>query len=498
MGALGSKENLGQIVVIYGYNANDFRWREAGGQDSRSIYHTSGLIIEYDGKKYVVTTRERLISCKNIVMYHSYFRGTEPVMRNDLQILFQCIEYNLIILGTKDRSELDLSMSEVILGDYEAKAVCPSYDACNKKFVVPTKKSHYYTVRMDMDLKSETINYKVHIYDAKFMKSTIYDMSFVPENYMYNFTIINTGDTKFIGICGAIIFNKKHQLVGMVTKSKGNDLYVLPTKALTKILINFGENLLHPTNYNGLLSIPIMYKSDKKIPRISEDCVLETTTGSIKLSKNDKIISIDNNNVIVESDQVKVFDNDYRDNIPLDIYLRLNTAADAKNPTNIVLYHKKQAIDINVLGSKESHEMTITNQSSFFPAEPIPYINFKGMIIVELTQELLDLTLYNQITLKNRLIDDFFNDDLNDRLRLIIIDCLDKKLADEHKFPRLELKPTAALDPQSKQTLECPIIKHINGKELYSLEELSKFLATQDTKFTITVELSDTNYTISI
>ena len=59
MGALGSKEKLGQIGVIYGYNHNDFCWKSI---DNRKVYCTTGLIINYNGLKYVITTRSKLIS----------------------------------------------------------------------------------------------------------------------------------------------------------------------------------------------------------------------------------------------------------------------------------------------------------------------------------------------------------------------------------------------------------------------------------------------------
>ena len=118
MGVIGSKEKLGQIAVIYGYSPNDFSWLQI---DNRAIYQTSGLIITLNNKQYVLTTRSRLISCQNIIMYYCHFNDSEPIFRNNLQIIFQSIEYNIIILGTKGKNKLDFESSELISGDYIPK-----------------------------------------------------------------------------------------------------------------------------------------------------------------------------------------------------------------------------------------------------------------------------------------------------------------------------------------------------------------------------------------
>ncbi|XWV24962.1 hypothetical protein QJ856_gp0817 [Tupanvirus deep ocean] len=503
MGVLGSKESLGQIVVIYGYNSNDFAWRNF---DSRSVYHTTGLIIKHQNKKYIVTTRQRLISCKNIVMYYCYFRGTEPVMRNDLQILFQSIEYNIVILGTKDCDEFDLTMSEIIYGDHDPKNICPSYDITKSSFVVPTKRSHFHTVRMDMDLESNTINYQVHIYDVKFMKSFIYDSSYVPNNYMYKFTFKNETEPKLYGICGAIIFNKKHQLVGMISMSEENELYVLPTKTLCKVVNDFVRFKDNPNQYKGIVSLPFNYALNNNHVEITDinTFVLDSPSGtsfasSSELSKrsspsgtskkifrkNDKLISVGNFDIEVD-DGINVYDKDFRENIPLEIFIALNF--DCDKPLDITILRKKKIINMSLCSASTRDCLPLTNRSYFYPINSIPYVNLNGIIFVQITHELLDITMYRNILLSNNLLGKYFADENDNYNKILIIDCLNYEIAEKYKLPQLLLT-------SEKQKLECPFVTTINGKDVSNLIELQNIITsnTKDKKIIIRVGVSYTN-----
>ncbi|XWV26212.1 hypothetical protein QJ857_gp0864 [Tupanvirus soda lake] len=482
MGILGSKENLGQIVVVYGYNSNDFTWRNL---DLRSVYHTTGLVIKYQNKKYIVTTRQRLISCKNIVMYHCYFRGTEPVMRNDLQIMFQSIEYNIVILGTKECDEFDLTMSEIIYGDYDPKNICPSYDITKSKYVVPTKRSHFNTVRMDMDLESDTINYQAHIYDVKFVESFIYDTSYVPNNYMYKFIFKNEPDSKLYGICGAIIFNKKHQLVGMVSMCEENELFVLPTKALIKIVNDFFRFKNNPNQYSGITTLPFNYKINSDCVEITNTNIVISNTGKKLVKKNDKLISIGNFDIEINTDAL-VYDIDFKESIPLEIFVALNF--DCDKPFDVILQRKKKIINISLYGMPVKDYLPLTNQSYYYPINSIPYVNLNGIIFVQLTHELLDITVYRNVILSNNLLDKYFADENDNFKKILIIDCLNHEIAEKYKLPQL-------LPISEKQILKCPFVTTINGKETTNLVELENIISTniKDKKIIIRTGISYTD-----
>ena len=479
MGALGSKEDLGQIVAIYGYNPNDFPWRST---DSRSVYQTSGLIIDCHDKKYVVTTRQRLISCKNIVMYHSYFRGIEePVMRNDLQIIFQFIEFNIIILTTKDCDELDLAMSEIISGYYDPKIICPTHDIMKNHYTVPTKKSQYHTVRMDIDLNSETINYDVHIYDVKFIKSIIYDKSYVPDTYMYEFALKNIKNTKLFGICGAIIFNKKFQLVGIISQSEGKSIYVLPANTLTRIITDFTKYSNSPDLYNGPALLPFSYDiNNDSCCIITENANVHTEQNNKLLKKNDIVISVAGYAVQLQNEKVMIYDNNFKDNIPLDMHISLNF--DANMPFNLVIKRKGKTISMDIFPIHQNKSLALTNMPYFCPLDIIPYVNINGVIIVQLTHELLDVTYFNKKILQNIVIDDYFENKSNNINVPIIIDCLDDTLAKKYELPQFI--------NSGKKKHQCPFVTMANGMIVSSLQELENIIQLQPVSISLKTGLT--------
>lgn len=488
MGINVSKENYNQLVVIYGYNANDFPWKE---NYNRSIYHTSGLIFNYQGKKYIVSTRTKIISCKNIVMYHSYYTDNDSViMRNNLQILFQSIEFNIIILGSVDHTEFDVSTSEIISGNYNPNNVLKSYNITNNSYQIPTKRSHYYTVRTDMDLESETINYTIHVYDIKFIKSVIFDKTFLPENYMYHFMIKND-EQNLVGICGAVVFNKKNQLIGLVSRTQQENLFILPTKTLTKIIFEFINNLNTHDKYNGLLSLPFSYYISKKnMVKIALDCDILTNNDHKQLKKNDTLISINNNNLVVENDRILIFDDDYKEKIPLDIYLKLNIIKNS--PIPLSLSRRKKIIDIITFGlTKDIPDIPLTTISFFFPKFPISFLKVGNLIVVQLTHELLDITIANKIIIKNKIIDTYMESStINSFNHIIIIDCLDSILAKKYNLPQLNMN-------LKNQILNCPSIETINGNKILTIENLES-VTKNDSKIIIDATLYDNDFKIVI
>lgn len=460
MGILGSKEQLGQIVTIFGHNANDFAWKES---TNSTTYQTSGLIINCHDKKYVITTRSRLTGCKNIIMFHSYFDEKDTIMRNNLHILFQSIEYNIIILGTLGKNELDLALSELVSGGGNGvQLVDQSYKILVDKVpVMPTRRSHYYTIRFDVSLDSDKITYKTHIYDVKFIKSLIYNNTFLPENCMFEFNLLNTKH-KLYGISGAVIFNKKKILVGMVTKTESNNLYILPTTVLKKIVSDFTEFMDKPLEYAGPLMLPFKLRTGKKMEaKIKE--LLQTDT---ELEKNDKLVSIDGKELIFNDDNIFVIDNDYKNPIPIDLYIRFNFKQNSTIPVTIM--RKKKLISTNIQPIPLRNTIfPLTTQPDYNPLNPIPFVNIKNCIIVEFTHELLDIMAFNKIEIVNDVITDFFDNFINKPVKhFFIIDCLDKLAAKKYNLPQLV--------PGKKHKVNCPVLISINNEKITNLSDIEK------------------------
>lgn len=506
MGVNSSKDKLSQFVVIYGFDSNAFGWRDI---DNRNVYHTTGLIIENQGCKYVVTTRSQLIHCRHIVMYYSSFDGAvvsisgkntifnTTVLRNDLRILFQSIEFNIIILGTKDKTFLDLSASELILGDQ-----LPSHVHAHQLenyMIVPKKSTTYHTALMNMDLDSHYTNFETHIYHAKFVKSFINDETYLPSNYFYQFKLSNIDEANkenLVGINGAMVFNKQHQVIGMVSSSRGKYLEVLPYKALAKIVRDFFTT--NQDNYSGLYILPIIpkimvFETDKKKDYQPPGCSSRSTSNVESklmieksyltkdsqplLRENDEIIQVNGLPILLENDSIKIWDSDYKDHLPLDLYLRLNLTKDTTIKMLVRGSRKNPRIKGNgepnlfelsdIKGSPLNHFIfPISSRPYFYPTNSISYSNIRGLIITELTHELIDICACHQIVLTNDIIEMIYREGIPDCQQfLVILDCLSQELIDKYHLP--------CLTCDRKRVIPIPIIYQVNENKVSTLADVS-------------------------
>jgi hypothetical protein len=466
MGTIGSKEKLSQIVVVYGYNHKDFPWRTT---IERNIYHTSGLIISCGEKKYLLTRRNGLAGCNNIVMHYSHFNDNETVFRNNLSIIFQSMEYNIMILGTVGKNELDLSASEIVTGTLDNKSICDSYDILNKKISVPTTRSRYYTAILDTNLEKETLHMNVDVYVAKFRKGFIHDKTYLPKNYMYKFQILQRNNAEIFGIYGAAVFNKKLELIGIITETSKNMAFVLPTKMLQKIVTDFIGNLENTKKYMGPRALPFDYKVSKKIGvKIMN---IHETHDKKNIKENDIICSINGKEIIIidtidkKMSFAALYENSYQTEIPLDIYLRLNLKQDVLTKMTIKRLDKIHEVEILNVPSLLS-PFAYTAQPYYFPGDLLPYMNANGVIVVELTHELIHIIHSQNIKIKNNILEMYFQDKLVDFNKyFIIIDCLNTDLTKKYDLPQWNIN-------DKKYTIYCPTVKKINQKNISSLDDI--------------------------
>lgn len=479
-----------QLCVIYGYHSNYFSWQD---NTDRTVYHTTGLIFEIENNYYVLTTRSHLISCKNIIMYHRYLRDNEIILRNDLRILFQSIEYNIIILVSENKNSFDPLESEIISGDYDKLAICPSYIFPTDSQGVPTKRSKYSAIKTNMDLTSDTLKYEIDSLNVKYLLPFMESETFLPAVFLYKYRIDDTSD--MLGIIGSVIVNKKNQLIGIVSKSISNNLFVLPTILLSKIVFDFANNLSNPDAYEGLCSLNICFdiNNQSKI-EISENNIVKKENDTFILKKNDIINKIDGKNPYINNDIVLVYDSKLGENIPIDIYFQLNSANGKEISLEIDRFGT--IINLNIVGSINRKELSLTNIPYFNPDLPIPFINLGGIIIVEFTHELLDIMFSNKIYISNKLIDNFIHEGLLDNEleqinnMLLIIDCLDNNLAKKYNLPQLKSNNSHNV---------VPFVTKINDYSVSSLCDIENIISDISNNFFLIASLDmSTKYSIDI
>ena len=452
------------------------------------VYRTSGLIIEHEGKKYVMTTRSKLISCKHIIMYHSYFEGSQPIMRNDLFVFFQSIEHNIIMLATKNHEELVIASSEIISGNYEPQIKCPSNEINKNILKIPTKRSHYYSIIMDMDLKSETLNYVTQIIKVKYTESVIYDKTYLPEQYMFIFILDEKNKTRSLtGICGSVVVDIKNNIIGIISITRSNNLYVIPIKYIKKFIFDFFKCLNSPKKYKGLMNLPLNYtiSTSNKFVIVESDCILDTINGRIAFKKNDIIIHINENPITMIDNMPMIFDFDFQKNIPLDIYIR--TAFDNNYNLKIGIKRGKKIFTTNIYGKPiDNIIIPFTSQTFFYPTLVIPHININGLIIVQLTHELLDITMSCNIIIQNTIIDDVL-EKMERKINIIylIIDCTNASLAQKYDLPQI-------FSSDDTQILNCPVILTINNTKISSLDKI-RTIISESNKIYVKAKMNNQN-----
>lgn len=427
-----------KVVTIYGYNINDFSWLKIS---NNKIVHTCGFVMVYENKKYVITTRSRLSSCKNIIMYYTSL-DDRNIFKNELHILFQSIEFNIIILGSINRDCLDLMTSEIIFGKNnknDINAFIFENNFNDFTYFKPDRITYHINIT-NLKIKNSKYSYHNNIYKVTYIESIIYDDTYLPPNYFYKFKI--NLKKNITGICGTIIINEMKEMIGMSSIYKNRELFVLPIKSLYKILSDFVHHRNNPKEYYGLLTLPLNLKSNKDhdnfIAINCSDIELKTINGIKKIKKDDEIIKIDNKELLVDSMNIMILDKEYNINLLFDIYLRLNLKNNI--PMDITIMRKNKIINYKIFGEYlNNYIFPITNQPYFNPHDIIPYIKLKNLIIVELTHELLDICFLYMKEIKNDHINSFIGDNDNGfQQHLLIIDCLDKKYVKEFNLPSLD------------------------------------------------------------
>lgn len=451
------------------------------------VYQISCAVIEHNGYKYVISARKKIILCKKIELYYCKF-GT-IIYKNELRILFQSIETNIVILGTVGYDKLRLDLSVEVMGNSTNQLHSHPYSVfsptdipsiiISEKFTMPKLKKKYYASMIDVDIDRN--RYIQNIYQFTYVKSFVTTGHYLPPIYMFEFELTKKKqfENDFRNLYGTFMFGYDGKPVGLVTEVVITRTVVLPIRHVYKIINSF----FNIDNYAGSLCLPISYsvkvnktnrtnktKSTKKFDMIVNSN--SNSDGSIK--SGDKIISIDNKEIIIEDGVVLIFDDIYMDHIPFDVYLRLNL--NLHSMMNIVVERKNKIISYDFVGVPiEDHMLILTDQPYFLPIDPIPFVNLGGLIIVQFTHELIDILACNKIKLNNYVVNEFMAAPIDNRKinHLLIIKNPKKKIVNGSGC-------TYAI-------VNCLLLLKINGVKVHTLTSLKNLIKKQNI---LTVSLS--------
>ncbi len=450
---------LNSVTVVYGYSSGDFSWKN---NDDRKIFRTSGLIASIEGKKYVVTTREQMISCKTLIMYH-LFKKNGVLVKSYMHILFQSIENNLIILGSVGYNELILDKDNAVsttLNQKEIEIILNKFKGTNldSHQTIPTNRSLYHINKIDLGNTFDNIKYKYHTYDIKFNKQCIFDKSYLPKSLKYKF--ICQKNINSVGTLGTVVYSAKNKIIGITTHVGTNKIYVTPTTVIISMMRNFIDYFNDQQSYKGQSCFPFKLKNDE-----SNNIII-----TVQKNKSNKKVPVKNGDVLrtLNGYEIIVNDNeaclcvDSKNIIPLDIYFRMKYQKDASY--KLTISRGSKIIKFNLFLVSNTSELRLTDQTYYFPKDTIPHVNLFGLIVVKLSHELIDYLVKNGIIVRNYVIENIMNGaELNDDI-LIILDSTNELNCTTFNFPIL-----------TKQTkpIDCPVLTSLNHQKISNLENLS-------------------------
>jgi len=445
-----SKNIFSQTCTIYGYDVNDFAW-DKSKMDSTPWGQTHGLIVQYNSNTYILSSRSIFLKCKSIVMYHCRYGkyGKVSVYRQPLQILFQMAEYDIIILGSIGMKSFDVSKSEIMSGVKTQEIVDP-YLMTDRQASI--KDDNYHMMMIYLEINPKNVKYDFNMYQLSYKTSTILDQSFVSV-FVHTFEIIKS--TVHDAIWGSIIYNRQHEMVGMVTGIENDhSVFVLPYRTIYTTIENFVQNIDQVDQYSGLLNIPLRLAIvDSQIVSTAQ-VTLRTTNGNKNIKKNDQIMTINKQKVEIQKDQILIRDEQLCSYVPLTVFFNQNLKK--KQPMNIAICRNKKNISLDAYGRKMKDTiLPITDVPYYFPTGTIPYVNLNGLIMVQLTHELLGIVLMNNIKYTN-MIDTQYSQ------KVIILDCLDKRINKKTsiKFSSMT-RMTEFYTVATVNGIECPTLRNV-------------------------------------
>ncbi|CAH6419913.1 Hypothetical protein MVR_LOCUS4 [uncultured virus] len=407
---------------------------------------------------------------------HSY---TCPAVKVQVvKPLFQIRDYALALYGSIGKTEFDPSMGELISENYTPDMRCMAFDILNHRSTgislpIPVKKQTYYAVTASVSEIPKAIRLMAQRRDAVFDLSDIamYGEPGVPDLILHKFELVQRKRNILDSVHwnGAPVIDLKGNFYGVSLQQDDGLLSVIPSKIVMQFVSDFVSFESQPEKYVGLIKPPFQYELANGRCLISSNCrvpVSETCTKLIK--KGAQIQAINGLPIVTRNGVARVMDPDFGRHVDIDMYVR--TTFDSMTPFTLTLSRDSKTLDIDVFGLPREEKLTGSDTLSYNPSGMFPHINYKGLIMVQLTHELLSIFETMDKNIDNELIRKACLDAPLIPLypAVIIVDTLDADLAYHNNLPQMQ--------HNSKKKFDCPLVHKIDGTDVHTLADVQKLL----------------------
>ena len=456
-------ENMGTLCCG---SQNDYGWKKT--KESEACLYSTAIVVRHENKRYVISPRNLTGSCETIAFHYNNFEKNKYVMYfSMLEILFSYSELNLAILVSRGCDEYIPEKSKKLPGFRNCgKISFHSGLKYTENLFVPKERMTYKAIVYNTDFNKRREGSAIYNVNVQFNGIVEFNRMFFPAIQMYNFSV-RSNKKDFTGIVGSPIVDNQNNICGFVTVvDENNDLYVEPVEHIIKMLDDYKRCSKNPDKYNGSSVIPFEYAVENDSCVVTCMKLVDTPNGTRKMfKKGDVIVKIDEEMVNVIDGKAylrdKVFDND----VSIDMYVRANCT----DVTNVVVERKGRILEMTICLPGVNEKNDITCVPYLHPTVPIPYVNISGIIVTQLTKELLYMFEINDIDVGNELIDKYYDEkNVDISGTLVIIDVINKRISNRYK-----MLPT--IKDKDEQELHLPILKSINGKPINNLIDMPNY-----------------------
>lgn len=328
--------------------------------DTSNITCATGLIVRYGNNNYVISRRMPLIGSSEICMYHVHSEtGENIVLESRLEIIFQVIEYDLVIMVSPGATKFDGCTGS----GADTSAVAPNVD------------NQYYMVKAALTLPILGLYWS----DVKVVRLEIFDETYTPSYILYE--IEQMGITTCEDLSGAIIFDTcaRTNIVGMITVQK-EKLRMLPMITISKIMSDFVKYKQNINKYVATYTLPFKYYCAQTRCTIKENYS--------KIKKDDVVTAVNDQAIIMNGCKCKVYSPILKTNIPIDIYLNMF----ASPSVTVTIDRAGEIINKTIkLKKYKSGSIPCTALTHYYPEKKFfPYVRLNDHIIFQLTYETVE------------------------------------------------------------------------------------------------------------
>lgn len=461
-----SETNGSHLITIFGDQMTIYDWLTID-EKVKGCYNVNGLIV-HDNQTdmtVVVTSRAPLFGCKEITGYYFVFKdGKEYLFRMELTVAFTSLDFNLMILVTKNKKYFDYSAGIMLNKSGIWTGIL--FDPYQLNNNVINEENTLSLVTLCIKINSKKLEFsktEIFLKDCEFIIKT---NGYLPRSIYYHATLSNEYYDVFDAIIGTAVFDQNNTLFGLITCVKNDGIieitpHTIVKKIITDYVFNYQEK-----NYNGLS----IWNVDMNGNIVTKNKRFKSVDNKfINITTGDKLIMINNYEVCSLQDTCYIFDEQLSQNVPIDIWVRIHI--EPKKIIEISYVHKEDIITKKIF--LDSHdEITFPPLSAskpFFPSGLLEYININGLIITSLSHELLCIMYNNGIKINNDIVNN--DNELNKKI-LLILDNVKKF----YGIPSIAEKIEKYRNTMRKNKKEVNIyyIVSVNDVPVTTLEEINK------------------------